>query len=291
MFSDNMLKIQPFSIIRVCLSRLNESDGKLNGLYLWYQIELYRLCTFPSNIILGDSSVVNIITELWYSTVLSEKTYNYLCESLKGLLGLSGANALISATDGLINMSENCYKEIKVIWIRWLHLRVEATSTIQEQRQKAMNADRNSFEGKILYCNTIPKKFSASAKKYMEDGVFQCTKHCSFAGNPTLTGPPVFSEEGPFTYCVPTSVLPFCGWDYIDVKKFNDHGSIISMYGSYVQSKLTTLMEKLTSKQVSFDIIFGDCMKIDEMLSKDDKYDRILTSNLMDYILLPELLR
>ena len=32
------------------------------------------------------------MTEIWYSTLLSEKTYNYLCASLKGLISTkSGA--------------------------------------------------------------------------------------------------------------------------------------------------------------------------------------------------------
>ena len=63
------------------------------------------------------------------------------------------------------------------------------------------------------------------------------------------------------------------------------------MYANYIGSKLTAFMEKLSSKQVSFDIVLGDCMKIDKNLNEEEKYDRILTSNLMDYILLPKLLR
>ena len=197
----------------------------------------------------------------------------------------------MSATDGLVNVSENHCKELNTVWSRWLDLSKEGMANIQEQRQKAMGKDPGSFEGKMLYCNTIPRKYRASAVKYMEDGVFQCTPKCSFADNPTLTGPPILFDHEPFTYSIPTSVLPFAGWDYIEIKKFNDRNSLISMYGNYIQSKLVGLMQKLNAKQISFDILLGDCMKIEELLKKEEKYDRILTSNLVDYIFLPELLR
>ena len=170
-------------------------------------------------------------------------------------------------------------------------MRVEGTSSIRKQRQEAMNADPGSSVGKISYYKCIPKEHVPTAQKYMEDGVFQRTQRCSFAENPTLTGPSIFSKDGPFTYCCPTNVLPFVGWDYVEVKKFKHTKSLVSMYGEYIDSKLASFMEKLTSKQVSFNIILGNCVNIEECLNKGTTYDRILTSNLMDYILLPELLR
>ncbi len=224
---------------------------------------------------------------------LSEKTYNYLRASLNGLLGLKSAKDLLSATCGLVSLNGIDFKELQKVWKRWLDLKVQGTSSIRGQRNEAMKADSGSFVGKINYYNCIPREHVPSAMKYMEDGAFRRTAKCSFAENPTLTGPSYFFKDGPFTYCVPTNVLPFVGWDYVQVEKFKYSESLVSMYGNYIESKLACFMEKLTSKQVVFDIVLGDCMnsKIGELLSKEEKFDRILTSNLMDYILLPELLR
>ena len=233
----------------------------------------------------------NIVTEIWYSSLLSEKTYNYMVASLEGLLRLEGSADLKSATDGLVSLSENHFKELKDVWKRWLDLRVEGTSDIRKQRAEAMNADSGSFIGKINYYNCIPPEHVATAQRYMDDGVFQCTKNCSHAENPTLTGPHYCSKDGPYKYLPPTNVLPFTGWDYIEVKKYQHMECVVTMYGNYIASKISSFMEKLTSKQLDFDIIFGNCLKIEEFLRKDMTYDRIMTSNLMDYILLPELLR
>ena len=188
-------------------------------------------------------------------------------------------------------MNRSHFNELHEVWKRWLQLWVEGTSSIRKQRDEAMEADTGSYTGKYNYYNCIPEEHVPTAKKYMEDGVFQRTQKCSFAENSTLTGPPILMEHGPFTYCSLPSIIPFAGWDYVEVKKFKHDKSIVTMYGYYIESKLALFMEKITSKQVSFHIILGDCVKIEEFLDKDKTYDRILTSNLMDYIFLPELLR
>ena len=231
------------------------------------------------------------MTEIWYSSLLSERTYYYLCASLRGLFALKSAADLKTATGGLTSLNESHLKVLREVWKRWLDMRVEGTSSIRKQRLEAINEDPRNFDGKISYYKCIPKEHVPTAQRYMEDGVFRRTQGCSFAENPTLTGPSVFSEDGPFTYCCPIDALPFAGWDYVEVKKFKHTKSLVSMYGKYIDSKLASFMEKLTSKQVSFDIILGDCVNIEEYLNKETTYDRILTSNLMDYIFLPKLLR
>ena len=108
--------------------------------------------------------------------LLSETTYNYLRASLQGLLNLKSANDFKSATAGLVTLDENHFKDLQGVWKQWLCLKVEGTSTIQEQRNEAMNADFGSILGKMNYYNCIPQEHVPSAKKYMEDGVFQRTQ-------------------------------------------------------------------------------------------------------------------
>jgi hypothetical protein len=64
--------------------------------------------------------------------LLSEKTYNYLCASLRGLLSLKGAEDIESATGGLISLNENHIEEFKEVWKGWLDLQVEGTSSIRK---------------------------------------------------------------------------------------------------------------------------------------------------------------
>jgi hypothetical protein len=63
------------------------------------------------------------------------------------------------------------------------------------------------------------------------------------------------------------------------------------MYGAYIENILKMVMKKLSSKQVRFQILLCDCMAIEQFIDEEAKYDRILTSNLMDYIILPALLK
>ncbi|XP_028419307.1 uncharacterized protein LOC114545187 [Dendronephthya gigantea] len=260
---------------------LNDSDSCV----------LSRLVLLMYMIIKCDLSVCKVVTEIWYSLSLSEKTYDYLFSSLQGLLRLKSAGDLKAATGELIEVHESHFKEFQEIWRHWLELRVEGTSDIQKQRQEAFSKDPSSFRGKRCYYNCIPKEHLPSAKKFMEDGIFKRTKRCSFAENPTLTGASFSSKDEPFKYCCLTSVLPFTGWDYVDVAKMMYESSVVIMYGNYIEFMLCSFMEILKSKQVTFEIILGNCMDIDAFLNKEEKYDRISTSNLMDYILLPNLMR
>ena len=49
-------------------------------------------------------------------------------------------------------------------------------------------------------------------------------------------------------------------------------------------------MKKFSTKQVSFQVILCDCLVIEQYIEEETKYDRILTGNLLEYILLPRLL-
>ena len=152
--------------------------------------------------------------------------------------------------------------------------------------------DPATYHGKVTYFNGIPQQHVKSAKKWMEDGLLLRSDMPAFAENPTLTGydikkgRPAYS----YSYCIDSALLPFIGWDYLEVKKFKHANSLITMYGAYVENVLRAVMRKLSTKQVYFQVILCDCMVIEQYVEKETKYDRILTSNLMDYIFLPRLL-
>ena len=63
------------------------------------------------------------------------------------------------------------------------------------------------------------------------------------------------------------------------------------MYGAYIENVLRAVVKKLSTKQVYFQVILCDCLAIGQYIEEETKYDRILTGNLMDYIILPRLLK
>ena len=150
--------------------------------------------------------------------------------------------------------------------------------------------DPGSYHGRETYFNGIPQQHVKSAKKWMEDGLFLRSDMPAFAENSTLTGYNIDRPAYSYSYCVTSDILPFTGWDYLEVKKFKDVNSLITMYGAYIENVLRAVMKKMSTKQISFQVILCDCMVIEQYIEEETKYDRILTGNLMDYIMLPRLL-
>ena len=148
----------------------------------------------------------------------------------------------------------------------------------------------DSYYGRDTYFNGIPQKHAKSAKKWMKDGLFLRSDMPAFAENPTLTGYSIVRPAYSYSYCISSDILPFTSWDYLEVKKFKDVNSLITMYGAYIENVLRAVMKKMSTKQVSFQIILCDCRVIERHIEEEAKYDRILTGNLMDYIMLPRLL-
>ena len=152
--------------------------------------------------------------------------------------------------------------------------------------------DPGSYRGRETYFNAIPQQHVKSAKKWMEDGLFLRSDMPAFAENPTLTGYDIKNDRPAhsYYYCIRADILPFTGWDYLEVKKFKHVNSLITMYGAYIENVLRAVMKKLSTKQVSFQVILCDCLVIEQYIEEETKYDRIITGNLMDYIFLPRLL-
>ena len=75
------------------------------------------------------------------------------------------------------------------------------------------------------------------------------------------------------------------------MKKFKNSSCLVCMFGEYIESVLRSFMKKLSKRQIRFQIVLSDCMDIKQHLEVEAVYDRILTSNLMDYIFLLDLLK
>ena len=203
----------------------------------------------------------------------------------------TSAQNLHTKTVDLITIDPKQFKQLQDVWKTWLDLRVQGTKWIQKQRKKVMNSEiLELVEQHSEYIEHVPAEHTSAAKKWIDDGVFKRTKGPTFAENPTLTGVDVAARYAPFSYAVPGAVYPFSGWDYVHVKKFKSSSCLVTMYGDYIECILRNFMKNLSKQQVSFHIALCDCMNINHV-EMGTVYDRILTSNMMDYVLLPTLLK
>ena len=176
------------------------------------------------------------------------------------------------------------------MWKSWLGLRVQGTNWIQKQREKQFKSNLEFIARDASYIQNVPVQHANALKKWLEDGVFKRTQSPTFAENPTLTGVDLAARYAPYSYQVQTELVPFAGWDYVQVKKFKSSSCLVTMYGEYIECILRNFMAKLSKQQVSFQVALCDCMDIKQHLKEETVYDRILTSNLMDYLFLPNLL-
>jgi hypothetical protein len=170
---------------------------------------------------------------------------------------------------------------------------VQGTDWILRQRVENMRKYESTYRFDPQFVQTIPKQHAATAKKWIKDGDFRRThmEMPGFAENPTLTGYAPTLVDGPYSYAVQWDGLPFCGWDYLQVKKFKNSSCLVTMYGEYIEYILRRFKNTLLKDQVKFQVVLCDCMDIKQHQETNTFYDRILTSNLMDYIILPVLLK
>lgn len=167
---------------------------------------------------------------------------------------------------------------------------MQGTNWIQKQREKELKSDIEYVARNAAYIQNVPVQHANTLKKWLEDGIFKRSESSTFAENPTLTGTDRTARFAPYSYQVQPGLVPFAGWDYLQVKKFKSSSCLVTMYGEYIECILRNFMERLSKQQVSFQVALCDCMDIKQHLEEDSVYDRILTSNLMDYVFLPSLL-
>ena len=228
------------------------------------------------------------MVEIWYSTILSEETYQRLHTSLLELTGLTSAENLQSNTAGLMRVEESQFQQLQDVWKTWLGLRVTGTKWIRKQREDMMKTEVQLHSS---YIENIPVQHAVAAKIWMEQGVFRRTPGPAFAENPTMTGVDSKARYAPYSYSIPPNVFPFSGWDYLQVKKFKNCNCLVTMYGDYIECVLRNVLKRLSKQQISIQVILSDCMDVQQHLEVNTLYDRILTSNLMDYVFLPNLLK
>ena len=149
--------------------------------------------------------------------------------------------------------------------------------------------DANAVYGIQSFLAEIPQEHRLSAKEWFEDGILLPKKSRKGAKreNVTLTGSSDLNASGPdvaFNYCIPSDCWPFVSWDYRDANGFCAIPSLLEMYSKYVDHVLAACATRLVSGQVKLQYILSDCLDMQPFLPDDLAFDRVMTTNLSDYI-------
>ena len=238
----------------------------------------------------GGKQVASSVTQIWYSLRLSEEDFQLVIRTLQELIEASSFDEL---TGGGMKMNQRQFQRIAEVWRTWLQLSSRKGDWITEARRKPFQ-NFEALEGMNLYLEEIPEEHKKSASDWFADGILlpKASRKELPRENFTLTGSDFqFSRnKGEFTYKIQSSVTPFSGWDYKDVRQMGHSPSILKMYSEYVSHVLEKCALKLASGQVKFHFLLCNCMELVPFLPQHQKFDRVTTSNIADYVPLPKLL-
>ena len=250
-------------------------------------------------------------TSIWYSTQISNNDYQLLDVALETLS--TSEQSLSQLTNGLVDMSSEEVAELKEVWQRWHTMQFEVGHPdcilVYEQR---CERQKHLHVSKTYTIDGVPAKQVASYHKWYDDGIIApsvSTRDDLPFYNPLVTGrtgsdattpdvdyEKVFEDidrtevskrktprEFEFVYCLQTMAHPFCLWDYLDVEKLGFHMSITVQYHKYISSIVGRAINLIMKQQVS---VVMTTVEFHELKFDDEngkKFDRIFTSNLVDY--------
>ena len=216
---------------------------------------------------------------------------------MRTLQELIHASSLEELTSGTMTMEQDHLRILVQVWRTWFQLGSREGEWIAEERRRLFEKDRSSKEGMDLYLKEIPKEHKASASDWFANGILlpKGSRKDLTRENVTLTGIPATSlnrSDGPypFSYILDPSIIPFISWDYKDVKQHFHCASLLKMYSQYVGHLLETCVATLASGKVKFYFLLSNCMEMTPFLPADREYDRITTSNIVDYVPLTSIL-
>ena len=227
------------------------------------------------------------MTQIWYSLRLSEDDYQLVIRTLQELIL---ASSLEELTNGAMKINRGHLRRIVEVWRTWLQLSFREEDWITKVQERCLITDFEDPVGISLYLQNIPKEHKESASDWFTNRILspEESRDVLPRGNFTLTGSDYVNSrnKGAFGYILEsfTHTNPFRGWDYKDVKQWGNSASILKMYSEYVSHVLVKCALKLATGRVKFHFLLCNCMEIVPFLPPGRKYDRVITSNIADYV-------
>ena len=202
------------------------------------------------------------MTHIWYSLRLNDMDYRLVISRLQELVE---ASSLEELTKGTMKINRGHFQRLVEVWRTWLDLSSHQGDWITEPRNKRFTSF-DAQEGMELYLKEIPKKHKESASDWFANGILlpKESRKELLRENFTLTGSDFqFSRnKGSFSYLIQSSVLPFAGWDYNEVRLWGQSASLLKMYSEYVSHVLKKSALKLATGRVKFHFLLRNCMEI-----------------------------
>ena len=244
------------------------------------------ICSF----FVGGEEVASSVTQIWYSLRLSDMVYRLVISRLQELVE---ASSLEELTKGTMKMNQGHFQRLVEVWRTWLDLSSRQEDWITEARNKRFKSF-DAQEGMDLYLKEIPKKHKESASDWFANGILSPKESRKelLRENFTLTGSDfqLNRNKGAFSYLIQSSVLPFAGWDYNEVRQWGQSASLLKMYSEYVSHLLKKSALKLATGRVKFHFLLCNCMEIARFVAQGSRFDRVTTSNIADFVPLPSIL-
>lgn len=238
------------------------------------------------------------ISSIWLSTQLTTGDFKLLQDTLSILTKLDGAS-LKGMTSGVIEVNEESFGDMCYIWTRWSQLECligkKDCINLHDDRKSLFEADRGSAEGMRSYLMRVPKKYVPSITKWFEDGVIvpaasQNKKLIYY--NPTFTGR-VWPLTNPFNktelntrkfqYCVRPDCIPFQMWDSLEMSLLASSHSVTELCHAFTKECVIQTMRIVKDNHLHVEIWTKDFLDLLSFMPKGQSFDRIVTSNLVDY--------
>ncbi|XP_070533533.1 uncharacterized protein [Ptychodera flava] len=257
-------------------------------------------------------STSETLVQIWYSVSISFEHGRLLQTTLQQLVDLD-AETLVSKTNGKLNIPETALKSLKIRWGEWLEVLTKEGHASKIVRQRQAMIDSTPGKWWNLLIDIIPEKHRPSLQYWVDEGLMlpssmkskvQVENVTLLHKNPTLSPTcslplhrrlafqnlPSWMRKEKMIHLV-ADLIPFLGWDYLEVKAFCDVPSLQTMYANYIIHMIETFAKKLKIGNMSFRVLVCDCFEIHEHINPvETKFDRVSTSNLADYYGIPAIL-
>ncbi|XP_072025605.1 uncharacterized protein [Amphiura filiformis] len=255
----------------------------------------------------SEPDIASIVTTIWYSLHLPQKTYEILIESLQILVATSSSK-LKEICRGITDVTDDDLDVLKQVWQGWLNIDQQESScrslALSLQRKQMFNSDPHAAGGMETYYAMIPRRHIKSTVSWVDNGDFLPSGNAAKSRheNPTLTGKrsraaahattvediiaesKMMPKDVDFVYCIKSDLMPFGEWDYLEASRFSSDDSLTVMYHGYITNQIEQVIEFIQENRLHVSIHLGSCLAITEDQVKGEKFDRIFTSNISDYV-------
>ncbi|PIK34597.1 hypothetical protein BSL78_28581 [Apostichopus japonicus] len=203
-------------------------------------------------------------------------------------------------TNGVLEVSERSYNTLRGVWLGWKNLEAgiwtKVGFVLKTARTFMFAIDPLAVESTNGYIEQVPKRHAPSIRKWIEDGVItsgdkrlgKTLRYC----NPTFTGRQRSESFRPgesiphdfvFRYCVRCDCIMFQMWDYLDMIQHIDCDSVTEMCHAFTTDCVIKASKLMNEKRLIIKTFIEDFLNIESFLTDSPQFDRIFTSNLIDY--------